>query len=226
MEPNLPASPTIQHHAHVRADRAAAGLSGAAILVVLALAPGGSEWITWVLLLVAALVVLGTFAPVLPVLHRLLIVGSPSVELRLSFHELTSDVARQAVTMVRVGITNNGPGEIRRPLLNVLVPRPVDVEPCDAFGAREPVGRGKRMPDTSEHVMSGRESAFWVERLDDVDHGSALAHYRISCTEAGEWAVRVKLTSSSLYRKRDVIQNASFEIGPISTSWSRIGPID
>jgi hypothetical protein len=69
----------------MRADRAAAGLSGAAILVVIALSAGGVAVIETVLLVAAGLIVLATFAPALPVLHRMPLIGGPRVSVILSF---------------------------------------------------------------------------------------------------------------------------------------------
>jgi hypothetical protein len=55
----------------VRSDRVAAGLSGATLLIVLAVAPDVAAGLTAALLTAAGAVLLATFAPLLPWLHHL-----------------------------------------------------------------------------------------------------------------------------------------------------------
>jgi hypothetical protein len=74
----------------MRADRAAAGFGLATIFVVIALSSGGFAVMEPILLVVASLIVIGTTAPVLPVLHRLPLIGLPKVELRLTVEDTQS----------------------------------------------------------------------------------------------------------------------------------------
>jgi hypothetical protein len=192
----------------MRADRAAAGLSGAGILVVLAFAPGGWAAMTYVLLAAAFGVVLGTFAPILPALHRLPGVGLPTVTLNLTVENAQSFSSsdRMVDQVLRIGIVNDGPGDLRRVRLNTLIPLPHQMRPSDEFG-NVMNARAQRLPNTNEQLIVGANSGAWAEAVGDVDEDALLVHYRLYFTEPGTWPVRVKLASPSLYRRRQMIQD-------------------
>jgi hypothetical protein len=188
-------------------------LSGATILVVLALAPGVADALTAALLIAALAVVVATFAPMLPLLHLLPLVGAPKVDviLTLEVRDATSFGARPGIRVLRIGIKNAGPGELTRPRLNVLVPAPITLHPCDGFGELQS-GRGERMPATAEELIPGRLSAFWCERRDTLDEDSTLVHYVLYGIPTGSWRTRVKLASASLYGKRMITSDLEFEV--------------
>ena len=192
----------------MRADRAAAGLSGVAILVVIALSPGGSAAMTYLLLAVAFGVAFGTFAPVIPALHRLPLVGLPKVELRLTLEDAQSFSSGESMVaqVLRIGIVNKGPGDLKRVRFNTLIPLPHQMRPSDEFGNIE-VSRAKRLPDTDESLIDGVRSECWAERPGDIDEDAMLYHYRLAFTESGAWPVRVRLSSPSLYRRRDLVRD-------------------
>jgi hypothetical protein len=192
----------------MRADRGAAGLSGASILVVIALSPGGIAAMTYVLLAAALGVVLGTFAPILPMLHRLPMIGLPKVELRLTVEDAQSWSSGEAIVaqVLRIGIVNEGPGDLKKARVNVLIPLPHQMRPSDEFGNIEQ-SRAKRLPDTSETLIDNQHSECWIERLGDVDEDALLLHYRLTFAEPGTWPLRVKLASPSLYRRRELVQD-------------------
>lgn len=196
----------------MRSDRVAAALSGATIFVVLAVAPDVSSALPAVLLVVVVAVVFATLAPALPLLHRLPAVGAPGVALVLTLEKRAAEETgpRPAIRLLRVGIRNEGPGELRRPRLNVLVPFPITLHPGDGFGQLQE-HRGEEMPNTSEPLVANHETAFWAERLDTIDEDSVLAHYLLYGTPAGAWRVRVRLASTSLDRKRELVQEISFD---------------
>jgi hypothetical protein len=188
----------------MRADRAAAGLSGAAILVVIALSPEGIFVMEPILLVAAGLVVLGTFAPVLPVLHRLPIVGAPTVKLRLTIGGRDDLVVPDgsSTTKLRIGICNEGSSELERARLSVLVPDTVTIFPVDAyFGTHE--SRGTRMPPTSERLLPGMDSNWWFERH-NLDPDWTMLHYRVGFPGPGAYPIRIKLVSKSMYRPIEV----------------------
>lgn len=68
------------------------------------------------------------------------------------------------------------------------------------------------MPATSEELLPGRPTAFWSERRDALDEGSTLAHYLLYGIPTGSWRACVKLTSASLYRKRDLTKDIVFDV--------------
>jgi hypothetical protein len=188
----------------MRADRAAAGLSGAAILVVIALSPGGLAVMEAVLLVVAALVVLATFAPALPGLHRLPIVGEPRVEAILSFEGavLTCEALRDGMTVFRVGFVNHGPHRVRDALINVVVSAGVEIEASDPRG--RPLARGSLGPPTE---LDGKSANFWIDKDVALPVGATLLHYRLSVRNLGDLTgyitVRVAFHSDDFYGKRD-----------------------
>jgi hypothetical protein len=192
---------TLRDDVGVQFDRAAAGLSGAAILVVLAFAPGGVAAMTVVLLTGAGLVVLATFAPHLPLLHRLPAVGAPRVTVVIT-SEPVEHVPGDVV--LRVGFRNDGPRRVESVLLNVLVPKFVAIQPSDHTGDYQL--RGSPMPDTE---VDGRPMRFWAEKDVNLPRGSTLLHYRLSIPEAGECPVRVTYSSDDLYGRNDHVADGS-----------------
>lgn len=191
----------------------AAGLSGATLLIVLAVAPDVAAGITAALLTAAGAVLLATFAPLLPWLHNLPMVGAPRVELVLTLEakDAADSGPRAAIRLLRIGIKNAGPGELRRPRLSILVPWPITLHPCDGFGELQS-GRGERMPAASEELLPDRPTAFWSERRDAFDEDSTVAHYLLYGIPTGSWRARIKLSSASLYRKRDLTEDIVFDV--------------
>lgn len=167
---------------------------------------------TYVLLAAAFGVVLGTFAPIIPLLHQLPVVGLPRVALRLTVEDTQSYSNRERMVdpVLRIGIVNRGPGDLKRVRLNMLIPLPHSMRPSGESGNIENT-RAKRLPDTSESLIGGHSSECWAERLGDVDEDALLVHYRLRFTEPGTWPVRVKLASPSLYRRRELIQDIQVE---------------
>lgn len=163
---------------------------------------------TYVLLAAALGVVLGTFAPILPMLHRLPMIGLPKVELRLTVEDAQSWSSGEAIVaqVLRIGIVNEGPGDLKKARVNVLIPLPHQMRPSDEFGNIEQ-SRAKRLPDTSETLIDNQHSECWIERLGDVDEDALLLHYRLTFAEPGTWPLRVKLASPSLYRRRELVQD-------------------
>ena len=200
----------------MRADRAAAGLTAAGVLVALAFAPAGFSAGTWLLLASAVLVVLGTFAPALPVLHVLPLVGAPHVLLGLTSFDAEAhpreDGASTVFKVLRVVVENRGPGTLRIPRLNILVPSPIGIVASDVWGHRQPEGRGDHMAAPGESIMHGYESRGWNERLYDLEAEQVMLHYLLICPYSGVWTARVTLASSSLYRRHNLVQQVDLEV--------------
>lgn len=188
---------------HIAVDpnyRATVGVGVATILVVVALSPGGAAVMEPILLALAGLVLLATLAARLPLLHRLRMVGSPRVTVRVTIGDEATRLTTfpGATTIIRVGITNGGGMELERARLNVLLPAPTSIESCTHDGA--PVQRrdGQLMPETSEELIPGRASTFWFERV-DLDPGPTILHFACRFPEPGDYPFRVKIASKSLY---------------------------
>lgn len=167
---------------------------------------------TYVLLAAAFGVVLGTFAPIIPMLHRLPMVGLPRVKLILTVEDAQtwSSGEKMVAQVLRIAIVNQGPGDLKRARVNVLIPSQHQMRPSDEFGNVDG-SRAKRLPDTSEALIDGQWSECWAERLGDVDEDALLLHYRLSFVEPGTWPLRVKLASPSLYRRRELVQDVQVE---------------
>lgn len=160
----------------------------------------------------ALLILVGTFAPKIPGLHRFPVIGAPRVTI-----ELTRDDGQPlllhgptAETVLSVGVFNHGPGEVLRARINVLVPEPVEIQACDPFG--QPVQRGSWMRATSEELLPGRESPYWSDRL-DLDEDATPIYYRLTIPEEGEFPIRVKLKSKSLYQGVELTETLAVTAG-------------
>lgn len=201
------------------ATRATVGFGLATIFVVIALSPGGTEPGEPVLLAAATVTVLGTLAPKIPLLHLIPKVGAPQVEVRITCDEHSDPLpgSTDGWAVYRIGIKTSA--ELEHARLNILISVPSRIEPCDWMG--QPEKRDTRpMPDTSEELLPGRASKFWFERL-PLDPGSTIVHYRAMFDESGDYAIRVKLASKSLYGgglQRDVrIRVAGVDPAPAAT---------
>jgi hypothetical protein len=194
----------------MQADRATAGLGGTAVLVAVAFAPGHLTMREVVFLVLAAVVLLATFAPILPVLHRIPKIGARRVSLVLSWehvggngNEGSGDLVLTHVgghnaepRVLRLGFVNKD-RRVHRMLVNVLVPEAVELEACDYAGG--PSDRGKAMPLT---MVDGVPMRFRADQ--DVDlTGALLMHYKLSfpdVTALGtDFRIRVQYSSDDLY---------------------------
>jgi hypothetical protein len=194
----------------MRAERATAGFSAAAIAVAFAFAPGKLT-AREVLFLVAAVAILAlTFAPMLPWLNRLPRVGAPRVTVVLSFEPSYPGAPEEllmervpgsiiAPRILRVGFVNGGPSRVHRTLVNVLVPAGLDIEGCDYRGDTGE-SHGRAMPPT---VLDGTPTHFWADKDVDLPVGALLMHYRLTVRDVasvGEsYRLRMTYDSEDLY---------------------------
>jgi hypothetical protein len=193
----------------VQSDRVAAGFAAAGVFIALALAPGALSIREIVFLLLAALVLLLTFAPVVPVLHLLPRVGAPRVRVALSFEpNQDGDEALEVrhveglgveSRVLRVGFINDGPKRVRGALINVLVPAEVELTACD-YDCSANITHGKAMPQT---IVDDRPMRFWADKDVDFHVGAILLHYRLSFPHVlrlgDQFPVRVTYSSDDLY---------------------------
>ena len=179
---------------------------------------GGIMWLKWVLIGSALLLLLLTFAPILPLLRGLPVIGAIRLEAAITSEEV-GRTARGgeligAQIVLRAGVRNLSRTEVRRARVNVLVPAGVQISASDGFGNLAPPGtRGERLPDASEPLGEGAWSAVWAERA-DLDEGSTLLHYLLNVERPGDYPVRVKIESRGLYKQVEV--DATFSVVPES----------
>lgn len=179
-------------------NRIAAGCGVATILVVIALSSGGLAVMEPVLLIVAGVVLLATFAPRAPLLHLIPKIGAPKVKLRLSIKDQKGLTVPDpsAEVVLRVAVFNGGSGELERGRLNVLVPESTEIRAVDGFG--KPVDRGELMVPTSEQLLPDTDSNYWYDRK-DFDPQWTLVHYGLRFPRPGRFPVRVKFASKTMY---------------------------
>lgn len=166
-----------------------------------------------VFLVLAALILLVTFAPILPVLHSIPKIGAPRVSVALSWEHVGGDGNSGTGDLVlthfggrnleprvlRLGLINSGPRRVHRTLVNVLVPAEVGLESCDYAGG--PSDRGKPMPLT---VLDGAPTRYWADEDVDLPVGALLLHYKLSfppdaSTLGTSFRIRVQYDADDLY---------------------------
>lgn len=207
----------------MRADRATAGISLAAITVAFAFAPGKLT-VREVLFLIAAVAILAlTFAPMLPWLNRLPKVGASRVTTVLSFEplypggpeELLVPGSTIAPRILRVGFINGGPRRVHRTLINVLVPAGVDIEGCDYRGDTGE-SHGRAMPPT---VLDGVPTHFWADKDLDLPVGALLMHYKLTVRDVasvGEsFRLRMTYGSDDLYGGERAVEETVRVVDPL-----------
>jgi hypothetical protein len=163
-----------------------------------------------ILLVIAGLVVLATFAPTLPVLHRLPRIGAPRVHVHLSFEpdqdgsedlEVVHVEGRAAGPRVlRVGFVNDGPKRVQATLVNVLVDPPVKINASDHLGDTS-LTHGRAMPQAG---INGRPMNFWADKDVSLTVGATLLDYLLTLPsdvrELGDgFVVRVQYDADDLY---------------------------
>jgi hypothetical protein len=147
------------------------------------------------LLVLAALLVLATLAPRLPLLHLLPKVGAPKVVAYISYEPVPNFPGD---LVLRVGFRNEGPRRVEHTTINVLVPAPVGIRASNHAG--EDRLHGSDMPTTE---IDGKPWEFWGETDVGLAVGSTILHYRLSIPEPGQYPVRVTFHSDDLYGTRD-----------------------
>lgn len=183
--------------------RGPTGLTAAALPLAGAAWPvaTGNYLIAAGLVALSLVIVIGTFAPRMPGLYRLPLVGAPW--LRASF-KIDGDPSlviekppNQRVTRtLEIGVgTKHRPG-VSRADVNILYPDLVTLEPSDWEG--KPEKRGKAMRPTDEVLLAGRSpTPYWAEEGREF-RGSRVLYYRFSTTATGRFPIRLKIDSPDL----------------------------
>jgi hypothetical protein len=195
----------------MRSDRAAAGLSGAALFVALAFAPEKVTMREIVFLVLAAVWLVVAFAPVLPVLNGIPKIGAPRVRVALGFVRpggASGNADSLQITHVgglaaeprvlRVAFINKGPKTVRDAMVNVLVDAALDLQASTRTG--EPEDRGRDMGPTD---VDGRPMRFWAEPDVALIVGHRQFHYRLGVPHVealgDKVLIRVQYGADALY---------------------------
>jgi hypothetical protein len=192
-------------------SRAGTGLTAATIPLVIALSffQEGSIGPGIVFAALTGLIVIGTFAGVLPVLNRIPVVGAPRLTIGLSTNGSPDAVIgiaasrngeRAQSVLMRVDVHNHSRADLAHTLLDFYAPAGQGLQPCDHRG--EPIslqeGRSRPEPPTQGPEpmdnwhrgglrLTGREGRHFYFRM-RVDH-------------PGDYRLKVRIRSSELYRE-------------------------
>lgn len=192
--------------------RTASGLTGAALPLAGAAIAFPLGWpVAGILLVGVALVIAaGTFAPQLPVIHRLPLVGAhrPVFTFSIDGDETLIVKGGDAVeqrAVLRVGISNERREDLKDTTINFLVPETVELSAVKSNG--EPSGKGEVLPPTAESLRQRADgspmlSNYWSDsgfRL--PGRVPTLFHFRLVFREPGLYPVRAKLVAENLYKE-------------------------
>lgn len=192
-------------------NRAGTGLTAATIPLVIALAffQEGRLWLGIVFASITGLVVVGTFAGVLPVLHRLPVIGAPRLTFALSTNGSPDAVVgigplwRNEEThsvLVQVDVRNHSRPDLAHTLLDFYAPAGQGLQRCDHRGERITLqeGRSRAEPPTQGaepmdnwHLgglrLTGREERHFF--------------FRLRVDQPGTYPLKLRIRSSELYRE-------------------------
>jgi len=192
-------------------SRAGTGLTAATIPLVIALAffQEGHVCLGIVFSVITGSVVIGTFAGVLPVLHRIPVIGAPRLTVAISTNGSSdavvgmvasrSDERAQSV-LIQVDVHNHSRADLAHTLLDFYAPAGQGLQRCDHRG--EPIslqeGRSRPEPPTQG-----------VEPLDNWHLGGLRLtgreerhfYFRIRVDQPGGYRLKVRIRSSELYRE-------------------------
>jgi hypothetical protein len=154
--------------------------------------------------LTTALIVLAAFAPRLPYVHRLPLVGAPRLlaaatldgrsDLRVTKREGTTRSA-----LLQISLTNQTRWTtLENVWVNLLVPEPVLASCCDDTGTV--IERGKWMPPTAHRLGDHEWALYWADRGHTLDADlSHLLWFKLTFTDPGHYPLFLKVGSPSLY---------------------------
>ena len=176
------------------ANRVNAGIAAATLVVVVGLA--ALSWcrlLTISLLALGGLILVGTFAPRLPLLHALPFVGAvrPNVSLAVAGRY------RDGV-IYSVGIYT--PTRLDDAAINFIVPADVTVQRSTQTG--DPIADGNVLT-TVDEFGPGTNQVHWNKYL-EIRRGHAALYFTLSSASPQTIPVRLKLDSEKLYRERVV----------------------
>jgi|SRR5947209_7206856 len=154
----------------------------------------------------AVLIAAGTFAPAIPPLRRIPVVGAAH-PLKATF-SISGDEGlrvrlpqgRSRSVIVRVGIQNTMRPDVDRAAVNFLVPMAITpVHKVSHDGQVDSVGQW--LPPTVETDHEGKRTDFavWANHPANFPgRNASLLHFRVTLSHAGTYLLRLKITAPSL----------------------------
>jgi hypothetical protein len=175
--------------------RVGTGLTAATLPLVIALAFAQSGEVALAVLFGAltALFILGTFAALLPGLHRLPGIGAPRLRIEISANGALDAVVRippqteqgeasARSVLIRVGVRNDSRGDVAHALMNFCFPVGHGLRLCDHRGEPVEEARGRPMPPTQEPEPFD----YWaLAGLRFTGRNSRLFHFRVRVDAPG-----------------------------------------
>lgn len=192
-------------------SRAGTGLTAATIPLVIALAlfQGDHVFPGIIFASLTGLVVIGTFAGVLPVLHRIPVIGAPRLTISLSANG-SSDAAigiansrndeRAPSILIQVDVYNHSRADLAHTLLDFYVPAGHGLQRCDHWGESVSLQEGRSRPEPPTQ---------WAEPMDNWHLGGLRLtgregrtfYFRMRVEQPGAYQLKVRIRSSALYRE-------------------------
>lgn len=174
-----------------------AALSGTAAGISLA---AGCPLLTGVFAGLAVLILLIAFAPALPLINRVPIIGGHYPQVLFSGDPglvLHAKPGETVSVVVHAGFRNDARRDIERVRINFLVPDSVTLARCDSKG--NDLNRGS-LEHTAESLTDGPGSNYWNETdITLYGRGSTLLHFRLGLPGPDRYPIRLKIDSPSFY---------------------------
>lgn len=187
-----------------------ATLAGLLVAATIALAEAGSTWLAIACGVLSAVVLLTTLADRLPGLHRLPVVGAPSLTTTFSINddeslEVSTASGEKISVVLRAGVRNDRRADIADAAVNFLAPENVELSRCDPHGnpiaggtilsAREPLAAEGARVDRCRY-WAGKDFRF-------SGRSSDLLHFKLELPRPGEYPIRFKVSAEPLYREHE-----------------------
>jgi hypothetical protein len=188
--------------------RVGAGGTLAAVVIALALWPSGWALMTWVLVAIAVLILVGTVAPAFAPLDRLPIVGAAR-PLKATFSvDGNPDLRIRAGTsgadaLLCIGLANEERPDVTSCLLNVQVPtRVTQAAYADHYGNDRPEGAWAPPTTDTDHAGESAEFVYWAHHPVTLPgRSSKLFVFRLKFDEPGQYLIRAKVSSPDLHEE-------------------------
>ena len=185
------------------------GLSAAALplVICLAFASAGKVCLAVFFGILTVVLLVATFAALLPGLHKLPGVGAPRLTAGFSANGSPDAVIRIPrrrdafegsirSILIRVGITSHSRADVESALLNFCVPVGLGLQICDHRG--QSLDQGKLMPPTQEALPMD----YWMIGDLTITGGNGhLFHFRIRIDGPGDYPLKLRLNSRDLYEE-------------------------
>jgi hypothetical protein len=174
-----------------------------AVLTLTAAVFAQGEDVTWLaatLLALTGLIVLGTAAHRLPILHKLPVIGAkrpPKVEFHLEPQggmTFTLDPARREVVLC-VGLSNPGRHEIEKVYVNAYVVGSTSITRCRQDGTPYPAGGGD---------MLVADAPYWAISRLIIPPDAFVMYFAVAIPAPGSYEVVLKLLSPEFYERGDI----------------------